>query len=219
MFEKFYIYESELCAIAHEASIYPECETGGDLFGLWTADRNPVVFLATGPGEKAIHQETHYQMDIEYERDCQTILMEQFGIHYLGDWHSHHKLGIYEPSIQDKNRIQQLFFKNPRVIHMAEIIVNHSNELNKKEIISGYIYNKIMTGSDIICLKSKNSPIREKLMYMQEEKYFHLSNKKLPLEQIYLKKPGTYIKRENHNFFKSSNKMKEEVPLSIKIER
>lgn len=221
MYENFFIYESELCAIACEAAKYPECETGGDLFGLWTADGNPVIFLATGPGDKAIHQNAHYQMDIEYEEKCQTILMEEFGIHYLGDWHSHHRLGIYEPSRDDKRRIEKIFFRNPRVAHMAEIIVNHApeNNNNKKEIISAYIYSKMMKSSNIKCIKSKDSPIREKVMCMRETRCFNLSARGLPMEQVHLRMPGEYIKRDSCDFLEPAKGMKERDALSIRLER
>jgi len=219
MFENFYIYESELCSIAYEAGKYPECETGGDLYGLWTANGNPVVFLATGPGKSAIHQNAHYQMDIEYQKKCQTILMEQFGIHYLGDWHSHHNLRIYEPSEGDRQRIQNLFTKNYQVAHMAEIIVNHAVEANKREIISAYIYSKNMKYSNIKCMKSKNSPIREKVICMVETKYFNLIDGKLPINQVHLRMAGERIKEESYSPLEPLSKMKEKASIPIKLER
>lgn len=187
------IYESELCAIAYEANKYPECETGGDLYGLWTADGIPVIFLATGPGKNAVHQNAQYQMDVEYEQKCESILIEQFGIHYLGDWHSHHKLNIYEPSCGDRDRIRQIFHKNSKITHMAEMIVNHAEETGKKEMVSAYIYNKLVQKSDIKIMKTKSSPIRNKLQMMNESKEFNLIEGKLLLNQIIIRKPEEKI--------------------------
>jgi len=45
-----------------------------------------------------------------------------WGLRYFGDWHSHHRLGLIEPSSGDRRRIRQLGKRN-QFPGMAEIIV------------------------------------------------------------------------------------------------
>lgn len=190
MEKKLYIFESELRAIAYEAAKYPNLETGGDLYGLWTADGNPVVYLATGPGKHVIHQEARYQMDIDYKKNCETVLSKEFGIHYLGDWHSHHKLEFCEPSSGDQNRIFSIFRKHINIKYMAEIIINHTTNGKGKEIISGYIYDReTMMYAEVVCPDSKTSPIRESVWKLKKKKLFNLIDGRLPINDIVLKEP------------------------------
>lgn len=218
MLKNFFIYESELRAMAYEASKYPDCETGGDLYGLWTADGCPVVFLATGPGKNAVHRDAQYQMDIEYEQQCEDILIQQFGIHYLGDWHSHHRLNIYEPSAGDRQRIQKIFYRNNHITHMAEIIVNHAAGSYKQEIVSAYIYDKSMNGSNIKCLELKTSPIREKLKRGTQKKLFNLIDGTFPFNKIIL---GT-AEEPKTAFYESPKQLLqpyEKKSIKVKLER
>ena len=176
MADIFRIFESELAAIAYEANRYSNCETGGDLYGLWTASGEPVVFLAVGPGPMAIVQNYDYEMDIEYMKKCEKILQSCFGIHYLGDWHSHHNLSLYQPSPGDQNRIQRLMRIND-VYNMAEIIVTHHRRQDPvhRERIDAYSYNGVYLLENEICvLDSKTSPIRAALHTAPAAKAFNL---------------------------------------------
>ena len=53
---KAIIYSSEISFIGRCILDSPNIETGGQLFGFWTASGNPVVVYAIGPGPKANHQ-------------------------------------------------------------------------------------------------------------------------------------------------------------------
>ncbi|MCI9127827.1 MAG: hypothetical protein HFG28_11715 [Eubacterium sp.] len=218
MLKNLYIYESELCAMAYEAQKYPDCETGGDMYGLWTPSGEPVVFLATGPGKNAVRQDAHYQMDIEYEQKCATVLMKQFGIHYLGDWHSHHKLNINEPSLGDRDRIDKIFKRNKKINYMAEIIINHINEKNRKEMVSAYIYDKVIKSGNIKCLETQISPIRQKIKLSKEKQLFNLIGGKLPINCISLNNKeelgGIY-----NGYVEQSHSLSEGQTISIKLER
>ena len=218
MLKDFFIYESELQAMAYEAGKYPDCETGGDLYGLWNAGGSPVVFLATGPGPDATHQNAHYQMDIKYEQQCEATLIRQFGIHYLGDWHSHHRLGIYEPSDGDRRRIQKIFSRNRQITHMAEIIVNHVDGIHKQEMVSAYIYDRSIKGGNIRCLELKTSPIREELMKGNKRKYFNLIEGAFPFCDIVL---GTAeeLKSAYYNNPGQALQPQQKKSIRIKLER
>lgn len=112
-------WESELRAIAAEAAAWT-VETGGDLFGRWQA--SPTVFLATKAGPNAQRNNTHFRLDVDYLRQLSEPLATDWTLRYFGDWHSHHRLQLSEPSSGDRRRIRQLGNRN-KFPGMAEIIV------------------------------------------------------------------------------------------------
>jgi len=112
-------WESELRAIAAESSAWT-VETGGDLFGRWQP--TPLVLLATKAGPNAQRDNTHFRLDVDYLRRLSEPLAADWSLRYFGDWHSHHRLGLLEPSSGDRRRIRQLGHRN-EFPGMAEIIV------------------------------------------------------------------------------------------------
>ena len=172
------IFESEARAIAQEASKYPNLETGGDLYGLWTHGDRPVVFLATGPGLNFRATPTEFQQDHEYMMECEKKLYEDFGIQYLGDWHSHHNLNLSQPSTGDVSRIHRYAEKSGRE-RMAEIIVTHTqgqtqyNNTEKLEQINPYLYPNAQICqpmfAKLLYLKEAESPIRRLLTYQKAQ--------------------------------------------------
>lgn len=113
------MWESELRAIAAETSVWT-IETGGDLFGRW--QDTPTVYLATKVGPKAIRDTAHFRLDVDYLRQLSETLASDWGVRYFGDWHSHHRLRLTEPSGGDRGRICGLGRRN-HFASMAEIIV------------------------------------------------------------------------------------------------
>jgi hypothetical protein len=103
-------WESELQAMCAEAAQRGCIETGGDLYGLSTHARRPVIMLVTGPGSKAIHRVTRFTQDVDFLKRTNTFLRNTFGLQLGGNYHLHHLLGINEPSstdIQSTNSIAQ----------------------------------------------------------------------------------------------------------------
>jgi hypothetical protein len=131
------IFESELCVIAGLAAAWArhELETGGIGLGLWTHGGRPVVFLATDAGPKAIRQYAYCQHDIDFFHVIVKLIEETFGIQWLGDWHSHHFMGIDHPSGGDLQQIQAIA-KKKGVQRWAGIIAttthNDDTHLNTK---------------------------------------------------------------------------------------
>jgi hypothetical protein len=123
-----------------------------------------VIYLATTPGQNAKLNHAQYQMDIEFIKTTDAILGSNYGLIYLGDWHSHHRLGLYCPSHGDQERIRNLCNRNGIPL-MVEIIVSHaSNKKNDLEHICSFIYeNGIMHSCGIELLKADISPIRQSL--------------------------------------------------------
>lgn len=84
---------------------YPRIETGGQLFGYWTYDGKPVVLFVLGPGLNAGHYNTFFMQDIPYLKECAKLLKQRYGLDHVGEWHSHHQLGLARPSGHDANNI------------------------------------------------------------------------------------------------------------------
>ncbi len=95
------IYRSEIDYISRCILDYPRIETGGQLFGFWTTEGVPVVLYAIGPGRDANHQLDFFNQDIPYLKLVGNRLISKYGLQHIGEWHSHHRLGLAHPSGHD----------------------------------------------------------------------------------------------------------------------
>ena len=95
------IFKSELDYISRCILDRKHIETGGQLFGYWTEGGVPVVLYAIGPGPKANHQQAFFNQDVDYLVAVGRALKARFGLHHIGEWHSHHQLGLARPSGHD----------------------------------------------------------------------------------------------------------------------
>lgn len=95
------IYRSELDYISRCILDHKRIETGGQLFGFWTRECVPVVLFVIGPGPKANHQMTFFNQDIDYLLKIGNELVSRYGLQHIGEWHSHHQLGLAHPSGHD----------------------------------------------------------------------------------------------------------------------
>ncbi len=95
------IFKSELDFISRCILDCPKIETGGQLFGYYTAEGVPVVLYAIGPGRNANHRDAFFNQDVEYLERIGGKLNRQFGLRHIGEWHSHHCLALASPSGHD----------------------------------------------------------------------------------------------------------------------
>ena len=95
------VYQSELDYISRCIMDCPNIETGGQLFGFWTVTGIPVVLFAIGPGPKANHSHAFFNQDVDYLLKVGNHLISKYGLQHIGEWHSHHKLGLARPSSHD----------------------------------------------------------------------------------------------------------------------
>lgn len=100
------IYQSELDYISRCILDYTDIETGGQLFGFWTATGVPVVLYVIGPGRSAQHHPTSFIQDQNYLQLVGNELHKRFRLQHIGEWHSHHQLGLAHPSGGDVNTMQ-----------------------------------------------------------------------------------------------------------------
>jgi predicted transposase YbfD/YdcC len=158
------IWESELRAIAVETAAWT-IETGGDLFGRWQG--TPIVFLATKAGPNAQRSNAHFRLDVDYLRQLSEPLAEDWALRYFGDWHSHHRLGLLEPSSGDRRRIRQLGQRN-QFPGMVEIIVTTEGAENEPTVrIHPWFYDLSSEEGPVamnVTVLAGCSPIRQALL-------------------------------------------------------
>ena len=100
------------------------------MYGSWTHSGCGIVALVAGPGHQANHEPAHFVQDIGVFRANTEFLYENFGIQYLGPWHSHHELGLDRPSGGDAGQIRSISIRN-RLSRLVEIVTtHHQNELS-----------------------------------------------------------------------------------------
>jgi len=100
-----HVHQAVLDHVASLASDFPTLETGGSLFGLWTHGGSPVVSLATGPGPASRHHPTAFYQDPSHLESTHHVAWHRAGLQHIGEWHSHHSLGLAEPSHGDEQTI------------------------------------------------------------------------------------------------------------------
>lgn len=98
---KLVIYRSELERIRQWAGRFPDIETGGDLFGYFTHSGAPVACRAIGPGPRCRRSRTSFYQDEDYLLRQGVGLYRKHGLQHIGEWHSHHSLGLPHPSTGD----------------------------------------------------------------------------------------------------------------------
>ena len=155
-----YIYKSELDFISKCILDYKNIETGGQLFGYWTADGSPVVAYTIGPGPRANHQVAFFNQDIDYLLAIGNVLVQHYGLQHIGEWHSHHKLGLAQPSGHDASTMAETIKEK----HLTKFLLcignctDYESSLNPFNFTydAGYNYVKAEW-----IVKSINSPYRD----------------------------------------------------------
>jgi hypothetical protein len=134
-----YIFQSEVQAMAGEAKRFPDIETGGDLYGTFTHGNMPVIWLASGPGPKAKHFPMNFEQDVRFINHWQSRLLEEFGLQYVGSWHSHHTIGLDHPSGGDMRAAKNYALNHGRR-RTLEIIANHEGGRKQVTTLRPYFY-------------------------------------------------------------------------------
>ena len=80
-------------------------ETGGDLFGLWSSDHCAVVQLVLSPGKNCQRAPHSFYQDIQYLEKVGSELTGKEGVCHIGEWHSHHTIGLKRPSGGDEGTV------------------------------------------------------------------------------------------------------------------
>jgi hypothetical protein len=132
------IYQSELDYISRCVLDYPDIETGGDLFGFWTNEGIPVVLYAIGPGRNANHQDAFFVQDVGYFEAVARALGGKYQLSHMGEWHSHHQLGLARPSGHDARTI----FKGIREVPLRHMLLCIANYRDGKTTVNPFTFHE-----------------------------------------------------------------------------
>ncbi|MEX2389217.1 MAG: hypothetical protein WD534_15170 [Phycisphaeraceae bacterium] len=106
------IYASELSYLAGLSADYPDCETGGDVFGFYSRGGQPTIMLVGGPGPEALHQPSFFRQDLTFHERLSADIWERFALQPVGAAHSHHQLGLQGLSDGDRRATKGLARRN-----------------------------------------------------------------------------------------------------------
>jgi hypothetical protein len=167
---KVLIYEEEAKRIANYTLQYPDRETGGSLFGYWSHTGSPIVAFISGPGKGSQHNRTSFFQNENYLFNLGTELYDRHGLQHIGEWHSHHKLGLNEPSTGDINTILSGIEKQnwPRFLLLITTIDRKDLVLKNYFL---FLKNNTKPSPLKILTLSGFSPFRNKPYNQQEEDF------------------------------------------------
>ncbi|XP_046860209.1 uncharacterized protein LOC124453434 [Xenia sp. Carnegie-2017] len=101
-----YMYENDYKEIQKLVSYYPNIETGGNLFGLWRNDNTVVIQRFIGPGKNCSRTKTSFHQDVQYLEKIGSLITSKEGLCNVGEWRSHHQIGMPKPSEGDCRTIK-----------------------------------------------------------------------------------------------------------------
>ncbi|XP_062505733.1 uncharacterized protein LOC134182348 [Corticium candelabrum] len=102
---KVIIHKGELAQVEQWVRQHKQIETGGDLFGFWSTDNTAVVQLVLGPGEGSRRSVVSFYQDTQHLANCGKVFTNEYGLCHIGEWHSHHSLGLAHPSRGDQETV------------------------------------------------------------------------------------------------------------------
>ena len=108
-----FMFEGDYERINNWVLEYPRLETGGDLFGLWTGDLNPLIHIVLGPGRGCRRTEYSFFQDVAYLKEAGNAITDAL-LGHIGEWHSHHCMSLVEPSMGDYSTVRRNY---PRGFH------------------------------------------------------------------------------------------------------
>lgn len=162
------VYESELELITDETSGHHELETGGNLFGLFSHGGGPTVFLATRPAGKVGKSPTSLALDPEVTRLLEQLAWERFGVQSIGMWHSHHWIGLMEPSRGDRERTRRSAerYHRPQYTEILANFVGVQGTADTAVQLTPFLYvdaRKLVRAEAVIQVLPGVSPLRRAL--------------------------------------------------------
>ncbi len=133
----------------------PEHRNGGQLY--WAEDGTPVVLFAIGPGANANHKPTFFNQDVNYLLTVGTELRDRFGLMHIGEWHSHHQLGLARPSGHDVDTMVSTI----REKHLARFLLCIGNCNGRSSSLNPFMCNDKTCEATSWNIVPQESPIRK----------------------------------------------------------
>ena len=160
------IHNSELEFISRCALDYENIETGGDLFGYWDKNGNPVVQFTTGAGKNTKRTNGSFFQDIDYLHECVQYLYKNHALEHIGSWHSHHEMSLSYPSGGDSATVMNSLnsFSTGKFLL---VICNILSIRNKEVSVNGFVFSKTQENYKEIkwvTLLAKENPYRKEIV-------------------------------------------------------
>ena len=155
---KVYMFEEDIAMVQELVLLYPDVETGGDLFGLWTTESDAVLHIVLGPGKNCSRTDVSFNQDIPYLQRNGELLTENYMLGHIGEWHSHHQLRLFKPSHGDSSTVIRHF---PRGAVYGFLLIIANIVAPDEVKLSPYLYteNSTFTYSrkgEVVPLKAQN---------------------------------------------------------------
>lgn len=155
-----YMFQEDIEMMKKLVKLHPAKETGGNLFGLWNNNEDPVLHVVLGPAIGCTRTEVSFYQSIPYLERVGRLLTEQYQLCHIGEWHSHHRLRLSEPSSGDSSTVIRNFPRGTRgfILIIANILPNEAVTL------SPYLYREGQTTyekGEIRKLGSSCSPFKK----------------------------------------------------------
>ena len=155
---KVYMFEEDRQMMEKLVLRYPDVETGGDLFGLWTTEGDAVLHIVLGPGKNCRRTEVSFHQDIPYLQRNGELLTEKYMLCHIGEWHSHHQLRLFEPSKGDSSTVIRNY---PSGAKYGFLLIIANITARDKVKLSPYLYKERSTytydnAGEVISLRSHN---------------------------------------------------------------
>lgn len=194
---KVVIYEKDykqLCAWVLKKT---DIETGGDLFGLWADKHTAVIQFVVGPGQGCRRSSVSFYQDISYLEKIGSHMTQNEGVCHIGEWHSHHQLGLARPSGGDENTVWNnmptynlkrfvIFIANIESSRQDSYNVNIGCFLFELESVKGKERQlPVLQGTFIIL--PKESPFNEKLLEMRNSGAEKDNEKEIEIRDLEMK--------------------------------
>lgn len=141
---KVYMFEEDIAMVQNLVLRYPDLETGGDLFGLWTTEGDAVLHIVLGPGKNCSRTNVSFNQDIPYLQRNGELLTENYMLGHIGEWHSHHQLRLFKPSQGDSSTVIRHF---PRGATYGFLLIIANIVAPDKVKLSPYLYTQESTFS------------------------------------------------------------------------
>ena len=156
---KVHMFEEDIAMVQKLVLLYPDVETGGDLFGLWTEDSEPVIHLVTGHSgmEKKSFKRSGTSTKIgDTGKEIRRMLCENYCLRRIGKWQCQRDTDQNRRELEKSIREDKLLWRTEQ--KYALIITAHRDNSN----LSPYIVSKksISTIGKIEFLQGEN-PFRK----------------------------------------------------------
>ena len=139
---KVYMFEEDIAMVQNLVLLYPDVETGGDLFGLWTTEGDAVLHIVLGPGKNCSRTDVSFNQDIPYLQRNGELLTENYMLVHIGEWQSYYQQRLFKPRHGDSSTVIRYF---PRgAVYGFLLIIANIVEPDKVKL-SPYLYTENST--------------------------------------------------------------------------